>query len=169
MSIQPEPFDAPQPDPYASRGAQRVMLPGVFLIVVGVLNLFAGGCFGYMGYTFTQIPAADLQKAYEQQVQNNPQQKEAMQQYHIESGEDLRPFYVKGGYGWAAVTVPVALLIMLGGLLMCLRKARGFAIFSAVLAAVPVISPMACCLIGMGVGIWALVVLFSADGKAAFS
>jgi hypothetical protein len=67
------------------------------------------------------------------------------------------------------VVIVAALLIILGGIMMCVRKAYFLAVLGSILAALPVVSLSACpCIYGMGIGIWALVVLFSADGKAAF-
>jgi hypothetical protein len=60
-----------------------------------------------------------------------------------------------------------SVLSMLGGSLMCARKARGFAILASIITAIPCLTS-ACCLLGLPIGIWALIVLFQPDVKAAF-
>jgi hypothetical protein len=162
-------FEPPSRDPYATRpSGQKATLPGVFLIVVGILNLIAAGLSGLMAYQFSVFPEAELQKAFEQQQRQSEQNRQALKQYNINSGEDLRKIYVYGGTTFALVGGLPSLLTILGGVFMCLRKARWLSILGALIAVVPCLSPSACCLFGMGVGIWALVVLFSADVKAAF-
>jgi hypothetical protein len=161
-------FDPESPDPYASPPTgQRATLPAIFLIIVGVLNLLAAGFFGLRSYQTSKLPEADLQSAFEQ-LQEMEQYREMFKQYKISNGEDFRVFVVKGGTIFALVTGIPALLTLLGGVCMSVRTARWLAILGSVVAAVPCVSPSACCLLGMGVGIWALVVLFSADVKAAF-
>jgi ABC-type proline/glycine betaine transport system permease subunit len=46
-------------------------------------------------------------------------------------------------------------------------KGRGLAIAGAILAMIPLFT-CCCCVIGLPVGIWALVVLMNAEVKAAF-
>ena len=49
-----------------------------------------------------------------------------------------------------------------------LKSHRHFAVFVAVLTAIPCISPASCCLLGEAMGIWALVVLLNQEIRAAF-
>jgi hypothetical protein len=158
-------YDPVPPDPYASDSGQRAVMPGVLLIIVGVLNILGAGCGGFMGYTFSIMPEAELQKAYDQQSTAN---KQALKEQNINGPEDLRRIYVVGGYGAAGLWVLGGLLPLLGGIAMCMRRARWLAIIGAVVAAIPCLSASSCALLGMAIGIWALVVLFSADVKAAF-
>jgi hypothetical protein len=65
------------------------------------------------------------------------------------------------------VTVVVCGLVVWGALGMLKLKSWGLAIAASFLALLPCVSP--CCLIGLPFGIWALVVLFDKDVKAAFS
>jgi len=151
------------PQPVPSTG--RELLPGIFLIIVGVVNLLlaAGGI--YVSVAFNQIPHAELQKAYSDLPQD---QRDAMKQIGINGPEDLRNFYVRFGLILGVIWGVAALPTLLGGILTCARRARGLAIFGAIVAMLPVASPSCCLLIGLGVGIWALVVLLSPDVKASF-
>jgi hypothetical protein len=58
--------------------------------------------------------------------------------------------------GYYVVVLIVGLVILLGALKMMKLKSYGFAFTSAILAMLPCLS---CCLIGLPIGIWALVVL----------
>jgi hypothetical protein len=152
--------------PQRGPGAERTTLPGVFLIIVGVANLLMACGSGLIGFTFTHVSHADLQKAYDEQSAKNQQE---MKQIGVQGPEDLRNIYVRGGFGAGIVWGLVSLPIILGGILMCMRKGWGLAVFAAILAAIPGLSPSSCpCIFGLGVGIWALVVLFNADVKRAF-
>ena len=66
------------------------------------------------------------------------------------------------------VMLIVSLLILMGGLRMMKLKNYGLCVTTAILAICPCIWICGCCGIGNGIGIWALVVLMSADVKAAF-
>jgi hypothetical protein len=165
MSLEPE---GPQPDyeQFESPPAVvRTTLPGIFLIIVGVVNLLLGGFCCFIGYGASQIPTEQLRRELERQ---QPGQLKVLE----DAGwtvQDIQNLYLYGFGIGGLVAILVALLIILGGIMMCVRKAYALAVIGSILAAFPVLSLSACpCIYGMGIGIWALVVLFSADGKAAF-
>jgi len=60
----------------------------------------------------------------------------------------------------------VASLILFGALKMNKLESHGWAMTASILALVPCVSP--CCLVGLPIGIWALVVLSKPEVKAAF-
>jgi uncharacterized membrane protein len=64
------------------------------------------------------------------------------------------------------ITMLIAALILLGAIKMKKLEAYGWAITASILALVPCISP--CCLVGLPIGIWALVVLSKPEVKSAF-
>jgi hypothetical protein len=64
------------------------------------------------------------------------------------------------------VGIVVGVIVFLGAQKMKALESYGFALTAAILAMVPCVSP--CCLIGLPIGIWALVVLNDANVKAAF-
>jgi hypothetical protein len=150
-------------DDEAPASTGKTSAPGVLMIVTGLVNLLiAFGAFS-MGYTFQKMPREELERAYQQQ---DPQQRKQLE----DAGwtvDDFRNIYVRGGYGGGGFWVLCALLTVAGGACMLARKARGLAILSAIVTAVPcVTSPF--CLLGMPIGIWALIVLFQPDVKNAF-
>src|SRR5438128_4022309 len=95
MSFGPE-EDAGEYLPPSRTGTNRALLPGIFLIIVGVLNLLMAGGGGLVGFTFGQMPQADLQKAYDD---FKADQRGDLKQIGVNSAEDLRSFYVRSGYG----------------------------------------------------------------------
>jgi len=169
MSFGPEEYPESYP-PQAAPNTGRVVLPGVFLIVTAAINLVLAGFVGLGGYTYSQLPHAEMQLVFDDfQGKLNAEQRAQLTQMGITGPEDLRNFIVRWFLGLAAVWGLVALPTLLGGILACARKARGLAILGAITALLPIVSPSACpCIFGMAVGIWALVVFFSPDGIAAF-
>lgn len=65
-----------------------------------------------------------------------------------------------------AIGLVTGIVILLGALKMKRLESHGFAMAAAILAALPCISP--CCLLGMPIGIWAIMVLLDPGVKAAF-
>ena len=60
----------------------------------------------------------------------------------------------------------VGIVIIVGGVRMKALKSYGLAMTATILAMIPCISP--CCLLGLPVGIWSLVVLLDENVKASF-
>jgi hypothetical protein len=65
------------------------------------------------------------------------------------------------------LALAISALVLWSGLQMRQLKGRGLAIAGAILAMIPCFTGC-CCVIGLPVGIWALVVLMNAEVKAAF-
>jgi hypothetical protein len=139
-------------------------MPGIFLIIVGVLNLLGAGILGFVGFSASQVPTAELQSQMEKQQPGNVKE---LQKAGL-SVKDIQNWYLYGGGIGGCVGGLLAIPIILGGIAMCTRKAYGLAVIASILAAIPVLSPSACCIFGMAIGIWALVVLLNAEVKATF-
>ena len=69
------------------------------------------------------------------------------------------------GYLYVAFTLAVGVLMFVGGLKMKNLEGRGLAMTGALLALFP---SSYCCVVGLPVGIWALLVLRAPEVKAAF-
>ena len=137
-----------------SAGSNNLLAPGILMIITGVLNLVCAFGGIMMGVTFANMPDAELQKAFEQQ---DAAKRKQMEDAGIGVNE-LRKIYVYGGGGGGALWLVCSLITIIGGICMCARKARGLAIFAALVTVVPcVTSP--CCFLGLPVGIWSLVAL----------
>ena len=75
---------------------------------------------------------------------------------------------LQGGLGIVigAISIACSIVIILGAIKMMKLESYGFAMASAIIAMVPCIWP--CCCVGLPIGIWALVVLCSAEVKSSF-
>ncbi len=83
-------------------------------------------------------------------------------------GEEQFLNWMSGGVGivTASIGLLIAGVIIYASMEMKKLKQWGLAVAASILAMVPCISP--CCIIGLPMGIWALVVLMKDEVKAAF-
>jgi hypothetical protein len=168
------PYERPEGDVGAARSHEavrgRVQMPAIFLIVVAILNLLlALGCFGF-AVVYSRIPE-DQAEEIEKMMQKDEWQKKNLEEMK-KAGytmQDILKMYVYGGFGGGAVGLVTSLLILLGGIQMLRLRSYGLAVFSSILVALPCISGSACCCLGEGIGIWALVVLMNPEVRAAFA
>jgi len=70
------------------------------------------------------------------------------------------------GVGFGILAIVLAALILVGALKMKKLESYGLAMAASIIAMVPCLSP--CCLLGLPIGIWALVVLSKPEVKSAF-
>lgn len=70
------------------------------------------------------------------------------------------------GIAGAIVGIVIGVVIIMGALKMKKLESYGFAMGASIIAMIPCISP--CCLIGLPIGIWSLVVLNKPEVKSAF-
>jgi hypothetical protein len=160
MSFSPSPYDRT-----AQYAKERLFLPGLFLLIVGVLNLLAGG---YFLLSASVVARADMEQVWENY---SPEQKDRLKKagYDKERFLDLMERIMPFFQGGSALASLFGIVTILGGVSMIRMRARGLAITGSVLAAIPCLSPLGCCLLGEGIGIWCLVVLFNSDVIAAFA
>lgn len=167
MEYQPEPV--PRPASYQAI-RNKVSLPGIFLIVVGVLNIVAAAAEVGLGLWIRQLPDAQIEEFLAEMEKNSPEATKQLRDKIKEIGslELAKEAVARQQYIYAAGHTALALLTIFGGLSMIRLRGYGLAVTGSIVAAIPCISPMGCCLIGEVVGIWALVVLFNSDVNAAF-
>src|SRR5262249_61811974 len=108
------------------------------------------------------VPADQVEK---EMRAKNPQQLDDLRRSNITVQQVMDGVFYTG-VGSGAVAALCALLTVLGGVRMLALKSYGLAVTAAVITAVPCISPSACCLLGEGIGIWALAVLLSPDVRS---
>jgi hypothetical protein len=138
--------------------------PAVALLLVGIINMMMSfGSIG-IGVFYSRIPPDKMEEILEKQ---NPEQYAQMREAGF-TAEKLSKIYTYGGCGSGAVGLFVSLLTILGAIGMMRLRMHWLAVIVAVLTAIPCISPLACCLVGEGVGIWALVILLTPEVRAAF-
>jgi len=133
-----------------SGAAQAVSAPAVCLMVtaiLGMLNSVVGVVFNLVGVKF---PGLDLPK--------DPQFAEVEHFVEIFSGTV--------GTISGLISLAVGAFIVVGAYRMMKLRSHGLAVAASIIAMIPCVSP--CCCLGLPFGIWALVVLFRPEVKAAF-
>jgi hypothetical protein len=162
-------FSPPPPDRTAQYARDRVFLPGLFLLIVGIINLLAGGYF-LLSTAIVSRAEFHAQMVAEWEKQP-PEQKERLKRagYDKERFINLMDSILPIFMGGSAVATLFALVTLFGAIGMLRMRWRGLAITGSALAAIPCLSPLGCCLVGEGIGIWCMVVLFNSDVTAAFS
>jgi hypothetical protein len=140
----------PSPD-----AAAKVSGPAIGLIIVGALNAAMGAYNIFQG-----AMGANAQIQAPPEMQGDQQ---AMEMF-----ETLQNLGGGTAIAVGVITALVGLLIIFGGLKMKNLQSYGLAMTASVLALIPCVSPSACCLIGIGIGIWSLIVLMKPEVKAAF-
>jgi hypothetical protein len=168
--------DHTPPSPQQTNALERVNLPGLFLVIAGVLNLFVA----LVGLT-SSINTARMSdeelaaEANRQWEMMKPEWRETLA--HVLQKPNFGPKDLAEGArqlvprmaGLSGVWALFAFLAILGGLRMRRLRSHGLALTGASLVSIPFVSPLGCCLVGEVVGIWCLVVLLSNDVRAAFA
>jgi hypothetical protein len=166
-----EPSQRPlPPDPYAAafgstsdpkKAKGRLLVPGILIILVGLLNLLPGiGC-GSIGLMMNTIPDSQMDQMA---AQHDPQGwKDAQKEGY--TAQSLKNIYLYSGLSVAGFSLFMMLLAVVGG--GCMIAGRSMLLCS-IGALAAILSPGGFGLLGLAVGIWALVVLLSEDVRAAF-
>lgn len=152
------PYDAPEMAS-GSNASGKVNAPAIGLIIAGAINVLATllGVVNNLRAMMGGV-AADLQ----------PQQADALQDAGFDPAQLMQMMQGFGAVGLVlnVIQLLAAGVIIMGALKMKNLESFGLAMTAAILAMIPCIS--SCCLVGLPIGIWAIVVLNSADVKAAF-
>jgi hypothetical protein len=141
-------------------GRDLVFLPGMFLLVLAVLNLLLSLLPLFIGIRALTINDPAALEALEQQAQR----------FDLPyTGQEMARM---GATVYLSAGIPeflFAIITIIGAICMLAQRGYAMAVIAAVLMAIPILSLMACpCLAGIGIGIWCLVVLFNPDVRAAF-
>jgi hypothetical protein len=159
-----------------AEAARRTSVPGIFLIICGVLNLLVG-LFEVGNLVFIAVqPADEIAKQQDSMTEMMtkifPQAKEEIEkekQKQAAPPEQLKTKAVMQSAIFTAILLVTGLVPLIGGIRMRALRSYGLAMTGAIIAAIPCLSPASCpCGLGLIFGIWALVVLLSPDVKAAF-
>lgn len=141
----PPQFDpAPPSDPSAAAAA--VKMPAILLMVTSGLSVVLAG-FAVIANSFMLQMMRDI---HAQQNQPMPPIFETM--------------YGPAGTVMNAFSALLSIVTFVGALRMMSLRSWGLAVTGAICAIVT----CSCCFVGMGIGIWALVVLVRSDVKSAF-
>ncbi len=84
-------------------------------------------------------------------------------------GSQGMPSMMSGGIGavFNVIGLVMSVVVFMGASKMKNAESYGFAMAAAIIAMIPCLGP--CCLLGLPLGIWALVVLMKPEVKAAFN
>jgi hypothetical protein len=181
MSFADEPLEQESAEAFdgeRSRIAEKVKLPAIFLIIVGVLNVL-GALYateeGVRALLMKEKIEKEMDKAFEDQKLKSTQLSKQQQQQQEELLNTFQGWFGKSVVGLAVTQLISGLLglfaaaiTIFGGVRMLSLRSRGLAILGAIVACIPCLSATGCCGLGEGIGIWSLIVLMSADVKAAF-
>jgi hypothetical protein len=142
--VPPQPLQAPQTAPSPS-AAREVSGPATGLLITAILGAF----WAFVVFFFKLLGLS-------------------LRTMMADSAEEQFSHWISGGFG---VTFIVVALLVAGFLIYASLEMRklsqwGLAVGASVVAMLPCISP--CCLLGLPVGIWSLVVLTKPEIKAAF-
>lgn len=145
-----------EPDDGRSVALAKVKSPAVGLMVTAILNIL----FGVWGMVKAMFFPPDLSRFNAQLQQLHDPQIEAMFQkiIHITTG----PLGIVSSLFGLVLSV----LILMGAVKMQSLRSYEFCVTAAILAMLPCLTP--CCLIGLPMGIWALVVLRKPEVKSQF-
>lgn len=176
-----DPFDpsseAPRPgEPYAYSDRPlpgdaptvkgRVQGPAIGLIVIGILNLFFA-LYMVVNSVSSTVMSADQLKA--QQVKMfGLMSAEMKAEAEKKSASEIKTQAMLVNWPLTLFAFLASVLPIAGGIRMMSLKSYALGVCGAIAAAIPCMSATACCGLGEGIGIWALVVLLNPDVKSAF-
>ncbi len=149
MSPPPPPSTPPPPAPPAVAPAQQVQGPAIGLVITGVIGiLFAlfrmlGSLFGFGMANFQNMG-------------------------DIGPGAEYARYFVGGaGIVFGIVILVTSVFVIWAALQMKQLRGWTLSVVGSIVAMVPCLGP--CCIVGIPIGIWALVVLMKPEVKAAFA
>jgi hypothetical protein len=143
----------------------KVTPPAIGLIVVGVLNVL----FSLYGVLMSVLfmagvidPTAAQREQFQELAAQGEQQAQMAEMFMQFSALTQGPL----GLVTNLLAFAVGGLIVFGAMKMKNLESYGLALTSAILAMIPCLS--ACCIIGLPIGVWALVVLMDSNVKNSF-
>jgi hypothetical protein len=154
-------------DPFAPPAAeirQRVLGPAIGLMVIALFSLLGGLYFVINGAVNATISDEQFKKNVTMFI--SPEQKAQFDDANFL--RNMRTVTLGVCFGIGGASLFLSVLTLFGAIRMMMLKSYGLAVFVSVVAAIPCISPSACCGLGEGIGIWALVILLKPEVRAAF-
>lgn len=164
MSYEPDSYD-PAPDPDAARG--RVSVPGIMLVINGVINvLFTLGLLGVGVFAVAQPE----EKIRESQEMTKEMTKKMFPDVAVQDQDpaQIRMTQMAEFFGGGAVAGLASIIMIVGGIQMSRLRGYGLAVFASILALIPCVSCGGCFALGQVAGIWALMVLANPEVRSAF-
>jgi hypothetical protein len=140
----------------------RVSTPGVFLIIVGVINL--------LGVLYFVVNTAFIaSQTPEEQAKMNAEMMKALGGGGQAPPAQPKSVQIAINIGLLLANLAGSIFPILGGIRMRSLRSYGLAVTGAVVAMIPLVSCSFClCFGGAIVGVWSLVVLMNPEVKSAF-
>lgn len=147
-----------------SAAADSAKLPAIFLIIVGCLNILGSLYWAFSGF---QARTAGVQ-AVQEQAQRDPMQQKNFQELEKQgfSIEKIVSGTATVFILWGLAGLLCSAVMILAGIKMMTLGSYGLCMTGSITAMLPCVIP--CCILGLPVGIWSIVVLNRPDVKAAF-
>jgi hypothetical protein len=145
---------------------RRVRPPAIFLLIVSVLNFLAGLYFMVNGIIIKKGVGVVQAQAEKQWDDMKPEERDMAKKFGINSPGDLVTLIGNIYLGWGGLMALVSVLSVFGAVRMLSLHSYGLAMFGAIVAIIPCVTP--CCLIGQIAGVWAFVILVQSDVRKAF-
>ena len=141
----PPPIAAMSPPlPSTADVTDRLKGPGIALLIVGILVIIAS--FGDVAVNFS----GNLPRVANQTIQRL-----------------IEGMHGRGALAWSVLHVAIGVIITIAGVRMQQARSHGLVMTAAILAMIPCTSG-GCCLLGLPIGIWVLVIIMEPTVKAAF-
>ena len=156
------PMEGPGPGPDV---ANLVSGPSIALLVAGIINVLTA-LISIVNGVGAMLMGDQLGN---QMFEQNPAFQEMQNQPGAPGPADMQQFMAINAGANVAVGILgliVAAVIIIGALKMKKLESHGLAMTASILAMIPCLS--SCCLIGLPVGIWCVVVLVKPEVKSAF-
>ncbi len=150
----------------------RLRAPAICFIVISTLNLLLALWMLLGSFTYVRMDDDEFQRFVKEQWNGmSAEQRQSLtnQGWTFTSLEQLLRKSMAGMAIWMSVCAVFAVISILGGVGMLKLRWRGLAITGTILTTIPALSCMSCVLIGEGIGIWCMVVLFNSDVTAGFA
>lgn len=135
-----------------------IAAPGIALLVIGILNILHSIYSLAINILFPQMVQGQMQG----DIADAPP---AMQDFVVFMTENSSIINISV----AGLYFILGLLVAFGGYKLFKLESWGMGMTAAIIAVIPCTGVMDCCLVEIGIGIWALVVLLQASTKAAFN
>lgn len=126
----------------------KVQVPAIALIVLGVI--------GVLWAVLSLIMPFDPEAAREAMAENGMDELQS---------ERAVQFIERFSVGWNVIGLALSGLLIAAGARMMQLKSWGLAVTASIVAMIPC---WCCCILGIPIGIWSLIVLLDKDVKAAF-
>lgn len=146
----------------------RVQPAAITLIVVAVLNLLFALYMVFNAVISTITPARELYESQRHLYEQLFGPETANKMMADKSPEEMKSQALAISWPWTVLSILGSILSLLGAVSMLRLRAYTLSILGSVAAVIPCVSCTACCGLGEGIGIWALVVLMNEEVKAAF-